>query len=136
IVVAGWDANGLGFDLARYNPDGTPDTTFGTNGQVTTPVGPTSTAWAVVIQSDGKNVAAGQSWTDSSGNFQFAVARYNLDGSLYNRLGTGGSVVTPIGVRSAIRDMTLQSDGDIVVAGTSFATTPLPGTFAVARYLA
>ena len=57
--------------MARYNSDGTLDTSFGTNGIVTTDFGETNDfAYSIVLQSDGKIVAAGYS------NASFALARY------------------------------------------------------------
>jgi uncharacterized delta-60 repeat protein len=123
------------FDLARYNLNGTLDTTFGSGGMATTPIGAYSEAWAVAIQADRKVVAAGQSEPDGTGHWQFALTRYNPDGSLDTTFGTGGIVTTPIGSNSYIRGMALQSNGDIVVAGTRNGSSTT-GNFLVARYLA
>jgi uncharacterized delta-60 repeat protein len=57
------------FAVVRYKPDGSLDASFGSGGQVTTPVNGFSEAHAVAIQSDGKIVVAG----DTNG---FGVARY------------------------------------------------------------
>jgi uncharacterized delta-60 repeat protein len=72
--------------------------------------------------------------------YEFAVIRYNLNGSLDTTFGSGGIVTTPI--RAALdegRAVAVQSDGKILVAGYSYAGAPdpnYPGTFdmAVARY--
>jgi len=65
------------------------DPTFGTGGKVTTDFGGgTDQAFAVALQPDGKIVAAGQA------NNDFALARYNPDGSLDNSFGTAGMVTT------------------------------------------
>jgi uncharacterized delta-60 repeat protein len=82
IVVAGSSNNGSNSDFAvvRYNSNGSLDTTFNTNGKVTTQVGSsTEEAKSVVLQSDGKIVVAGFSYNGS--NSDFAVVRYNSDGS-------------------------------------------------------
>src|SRR5207244_682378 len=78
------------------------DTTFDGDGKVTTtnfgytasdaPM--TSAAESVVIQPDGKILIAGSSGVDS--NLDFAVARYNTDGSLDATFGSGGTVVTSL----------------------------------------
>src|SRR5262249_22940477 len=60
------------YALARQNPDGTPDATFGTNGQVVTPFGNPGN---LTLQADGKIVVAGGSSTG------FGLARYNPDGT-------------------------------------------------------
>ncbi|MFN9914245.1 MAG: delta-60 repeat domain-containing protein, partial [Pirellulaceae bacterium] len=62
IVVAGWAANGSNdaFALVRYNAEGSLDTSFGTGGKVTTPVGTGADyGYSVTIQPDGKIVVAG-----------------------------------------------------------------------------
>jgi Domain of unknown function (DUF5122) beta-propeller len=64
------------FALARYKTDGALDTSFGNGGRVTTDFGESSdAAISVVVQPDGKIVAAGQAW--GSGGGDFALARYN-----------------------------------------------------------
>jgi uncharacterized delta-60 repeat protein len=127
IVVAGLtDAGGVpDFALARYNPDGSLDPTFGTGGQVTTDFsGGNDQAFGVAIQSDGKIVVAGVATID------FALVRYNPDGSLDTRFGTGGKVTTDFsGDSDHAHGVAIQPDGKIVVAGTAgFAE------FALARY--
>src|SRR5262245_56822401 len=72
---------------------GTLDTTFNGTGIVVTPIGISyDEADSVAVQSDGKIVAAGES--ETSGHFDFAVARYNADGSLDTSFNTTGKVVT------------------------------------------
>ena len=77
IVVAGnfHLGGGLGdFALARYNPDGSLDTGFGSAGKVTTDFGGIDDAFSVALQPDGKIVVAGRSYV--AGDDNFAVARY------------------------------------------------------------
>ncbi|HEX2713803.1 MAG TPA: delta-60 repeat domain-containing protein, partial [Candidatus Acidoferrales bacterium] len=64
------------FALARYNPDGSLDSTFGTGGKVTTDFGGNDNARAVTIQHDGKIVAAGEAFCCSLPTEVFALARY------------------------------------------------------------
>src|SRR5262245_4608612 len=80
--------------LARYNTDGTLDASFGNGGKVTTvfPNAVRSGAHAIVLQPDGKIVAAG--WAYSPSNWRFALARYNADGSPDAAFGAGGTVAT------------------------------------------
>lgn len=68
------------FALARYNADGSADTTFGVDGKVTTTIGTTSTGRAVAVQPDGKIVVAGN--TTLTDDAEFTLVRYNADGSL------------------------------------------------------
>lgn len=96
---------------------GTLDTSFGTDGKVTTDIGSDSDyASSVAIQNDGKIVVAGQAGSEP--NIDFALARYNNDGNLDTNFGTGG-IVTDIGGRNPASSLALQSDGKIVVAGNS-----------------
>jgi uncharacterized delta-60 repeat protein len=134
IVAAGSGFNAevrpVDFALARYNRDGTLDTTFGAGGRVLTTFAQNSLdrANAVVIQSDGKIVAAGS--TRSGPTSEFAVARYLPDGSLDPSFDGDGLVVTPIST-GVVFDLAVQSDGKLIAAGWSN-----PGGFdiAMARY--
>ena len=123
IVVAGQSYNGANYDFAvvRYNSDGSLDTSFNGTGKVTTPIGSSHDyAYAVAIQGDGKIVVAGDSY-NSSLNFDFAVVRYNSDGSLDTSFNGTGKVTTPIGSGSDYGyTMAIQADGKIVVAGQSY----------------
>jgi len=123
------------FAVVRYNSDGTLDTTFGTGGTVTTSVGPNwDTAYTLALQPDGKILAAGSSDGTSSGDF--AVVRYNSDGTLDTTFGTGGKVTTSVGPNYEwINTLALQLDGKILAAGISYgSTSTTSGDFAVVRY--
>jgi uncharacterized delta-60 repeat protein len=144
IVVAG-GTSASDFALARYTRDGKLDPTFGDDGQVVTNFG--CIAWypdcgmdseeeaqAVVVQADGKIVAAGSS--DVSGRTgekgccirAFALVRYLPDGSLDPSFGTEGKVVTPFPGNAYAEDLAIEPDGAIVAAGGG------AGYFALARY--
>src|SRR5262249_2754285 len=95
IVAAGFANGGSDddFALARFNADGSLDPTFGAAGKVTTLFGSSDDfISALVLQPDGKIVAAG--FTNNGTNDDFALARYNTDGSLDSTFGTGGKVTT------------------------------------------
>jgi len=139
IVVAGVassSSTGSDFALARYNTDGTLDTTFDTDGKVTTPVSAGADpdqAFAVAVQSDGKIVAAGFANSSTHGN-DFALVRYNADGSLDSAFGTAGIVTTDFSGRAdQAFAVAIQTDGKIVAAGS--ANNGATGNdFAIARY--
>jgi uncharacterized delta-60 repeat protein len=137
IVVAGsTDSSGNNdFAVVRYNTNGSLDMTFGTAGKVITPFSGSSddVGYGITIQSDGKIVVAGN--TDSSGNNDFAVVRYNTDGSLDTTFDTDGKVITPFSGSSDDfgTSVTIQSDGKIVVAG--YSNSNGNNDFAVVRYL-
>jgi uncharacterized delta-60 repeat protein len=89
----------------------------------------------VALQPDGRIVAAGVEGDDSGLGRDFALARYNADGSLDATFGSGGRVTTDFaGDVDDAQGVVLQPDGRIVVAGS--AITGSGGRdFAVARYL-
>jgi uncharacterized delta-60 repeat protein len=138
IVVAGlafFSSSDMSFALARYNSDGSLDTTFDVDGKVTTDFAPGSEgAEAVAIQADGKIVVAGSA-SFSGGVSDFALARYNSDGSLDTAFGSDGKVVTDFSSGDDdARAATIQSEGKIVAAGTTrLSFTGVP-QFALARY--
>lgn len=136
-VGVGFDgySNPISFALARYNADGTLDSSFGSGGEVTTTF-PTFTAAsgnAAVLQSDGKLIVAGMASSYSTGDV-FALARYNSDGTLDAKFGSGGLVATPLSTftQGGAQAVALQGDGKIVLTGT---VMDQGGTaFGVARY--
>jgi uncharacterized delta-60 repeat protein len=130
------------FELARYNPNGSLDTSFGTGGIVTTsfPVGG-SYAFALALQSDGKIIAAGTDYVDfhpseDSSNTDFALARYDPDGTLDTTFGSGGKVTTDFdGFNDDAFSVLIQADGKLVAVGS--AKNPADFyDFAAVRYLA
>ena len=121
--------------LARYNANGTPDTTnlVGGTGLVTTDVNSSrdDLAFAVVLQPDGKIIAVGTSFTMSD---SVVVIRYNANGTLDSTFGSGGITVTslPSADWTAFA-ATLQADGKLLVAGRSCASSGVTG-FLLLRY--
>src|SRR5664279_1818098 len=93
LVAVGSFRGPMGFDfaVARYNPDGSPDTTFGTGGVATWDLGLTDIANAVAIQSDGKIVVAG-SVAFLATPPGIALLRFNANGTLDPTFGVGGLV--------------------------------------------
>ena len=103
------------------------DPTFGSGGIVLTS-GLTSggvsfqlyQAWAMAIQPDGKIVVVGEGIRNPPSvlNWDFAVVRYNPDGSLDTSFGGTGIVVTQLSVNfDGATSVAIQADGKIVVAG-------------------
>jgi uncharacterized delta-60 repeat protein len=135
IVVAGFVScqPSLGrtadFALIRYNQsDGSLDTTFGSNrsGIVVTSTASVDEARALAIQSDGKIVVAGGTYTNTGGIFDdtpvaMAMARYTTSGSLDPSFGNGGWVILKPSTSSAASasGVAIQADGKIVVGGYS-----------------
>ena len=116
------------------------DTSFNSTGYRVTPF-PAGNAEAadVAVQGDGKVVAVGTAYGSSPGSRQFAVARYDADGTMDETFGTGGLVTTPLGESSSSANaVAVQPDGKIVVGGMAWLDPPGPAgpahSFALARY--
>ncbi len=140
IVVAGTDAGNRAFAVARYNPDGSPDTDFGGgDGKVTTGIGFSyEVAKAVALQSDGKIVAVGTTWDGNGSQWgHFSLVRYNPDGSLDLTFGGGDGIVVTENLGTgwvAANAVAIQADGKIVAAGsTDYVLYDFP-EMAVIRY--
>jgi uncharacterized delta-60 repeat protein len=119
IVIAGLsgtDPNYL-IAVARFLPDGSLDSSFGTAGKVTTPVvGSDDRGNCLAIQADGKIVVAGSSKVSLTRN-DIAVVRYLSDGTLDTTFGTGGKMTTRLtGGYDAATGVAMQNDGKIVIA--------------------
>jgi uncharacterized delta-60 repeat protein len=124
------------FALARYNADGTPDTTFGAGGQVSTDFdGLEDDAFSVLIQPDGKIIAVGSA-NDPASFYDFAAVRYLSNGTIDTTFGVGGKVQTDFGDQNfdRARSAALQADGRIVAAGFAISQNGGVQNFAVARY--
>src|SRR5262249_13154175 len=128
------------FAVARFNPNGSLDTTFGPKGSglVITDVGGGgfTEAWAVVLQSDGKIIAAGDRY---GSNEDFALVRYNANGTLDTSFGTGGIVTTDLqsGSNDEIHGLSLETVVDAgghsstKIVAVGYVTGP---RFPLARY--
>jgi uncharacterized delta-60 repeat protein len=132
ILLAG--NSGSDIVLARYNADGSFDTSFGTNGIVITDIaGYYDIAFKVLLQPDGKIIAAGYSGQTMA--YDFLIVRYLANGTLDNSFGTGGKTLTPIGTTEDIgKSAVLQPDGKIVVGGYYWDAAFTDIDFGFARY--
>jgi uncharacterized delta-60 repeat protein len=141
IVVVG--EIGDDFAVARYNSDGSLDTSFDTDGWLTTDLaGRVDGAYSATMQSNDKILVVGSSSGD------FAMVRYNLDGSLDTSFDADGLVTTdfPVGIedyQSYERAISVDilSDGKIMITGIRRTFFVAPGSpllvdddFAVVRY--
>jgi uncharacterized delta-60 repeat protein len=119
IVVVGrkdFESGGFGFAVARYQPNGTLDRTFGGDGVVVTRIGDFAEAHSVAVDRRGRIVAAGEGSCRLA--TCFAVVRYHRDGSLDPSFGGDGiSVVRFPRGGSRAYALALQGDGRIVLAG-------------------
>lgn len=123
------------FALARYNLNGSLDTSFDTDGKVLTDVvlSRSEYIYAMHVDDDGKIVVAGYAQVDE-GEDRFVLARYNIDGSLDSSFGIDGIVLTEFPSSSSARayDMDIDREGKILAGGSVLAGGGY--CFAMARY--
>jgi uncharacterized delta-60 repeat protein len=115
VAVGRTDAAGFthtDFGVVRYRPGGTPDPGFDADGIVTTDIlGGGDQANAVAVQPDGKTVVAGFALRNGIDG-DFAVVRYNADGTRDQSFGTDGTVTTDLGTRGDdARALVIEPDG-------------------------
>ena len=132
IVVAGMAAGTLGggggFALARVNANGSPDTSFSSDGRKTVDFGDSDEATAVALQADGKIVAVGR-----SGSGDFAIARFNANGSLDTSFSGDGRKTASFGdFEGGATGVALQGNGKIVAVGGRLTGSDYD--FALARF--
>ncbi|XZE33950.1 cadherin domain-containing protein [Pirellulaceae bacterium SH501] len=124
VVISG--SLGSDFFIARYNNDGSKDASFGTNGLVTTDLASgADTGRGLTVQADGKYVVAGEAYNGSS--YDYALVRYNTNGTLDTSFGGTGKVTIDLGTNSLDQGYAVrtQSDGKIVMTGfTTSGGTP------------
>ncbi len=106
------------------------DTSFNGTGYTTTDFGASSFAQGAAVQGD-KTVVVGGVF-DTQGDF--AVARYNKDGSLDQSFGSGGKVTTDFGGGDDLADAVAVQGDKIVVAGFTTSDAGATDQVAIARY--
>lgn len=124
----------LSFAYSVQAAPGDLDVSFGGDGRVTTDFsGLTDEVLAIAIQADGKIVVAGRTNPGIGTGIDFALARYNPDGSLDATFGSNGIVTTDFAIGGDTANaLAIQADGKIVAAGIAFIGS---NDFALARYL-
>ncbi len=134
ILLGGFCSNGTDDDfcIARFNSDGTLDTTFGNSGKVIQPIGSSDDiGQSLVILPDGKILLGGFCYNRS--NKDFCIARFNSDGILDTTFGNSGKVIQPIGSSDDIgRSLVIQPNGKILLGG--FCYNRNNDDFCIARF--
>jgi uncharacterized delta-60 repeat protein len=136
IVVAGYALIGSDFDfaVARYNPNGTLDTSFNGTGKRTVDVagnGHDDFIKGIVLDSQGRIVAAGFAFNGTADDF--AVARFLPDGNIDTSFNNGqGFIKTSLGSNAVANAVALDSQGRIILAG--YALVGSDDDFALIRY--
>jgi uncharacterized delta-60 repeat protein len=106
------------------------DTTFGTAGKTTTPIGTTDDGSSIALQPDGKIILAG---LVNMTNYDFGLARYNTDGSLDTSFNYTGKITTDIAAgNDYTRAVLVQPNGRVIIAGSG--TVAGKSVFALIRY--
>jgi uncharacterized delta-60 repeat protein len=103
--------------LFRYTLDGTLDTSFGSGGVVSIQPGTDNVLKSLLVQPDGRIVAVGSAVNSASQRI-WALARFNVDGSLDSSFGSGGITTSNITGNDWAQGSALQPNGQIVVTGT------------------
>jgi uncharacterized delta-60 repeat protein len=145
LVAAGFDNVSIAteaFGVVRYNANGSLDTAFGTKGRALTSfTNFINSPAAMALQSDGKIIVVGNATSADGKLSEFAIARWNTNGTLDSSFGSGGKVTTNFvgvmtgGVSNPATAVILQGDGKIIVAGVASQAARLPHLTALARYL-
>ena len=123
--------------MVRYKSNGSPDSSFGLWGKVMVAFAADYNEFTgVQLNADGKLMASGYiySWHDSTA--QFALLRFNPDGTPDNTFGIGGAVFSSFGNTYRISQSQCsvkQADGKIVLAGTADGNN-VTTSVALARY--
>ncbi|MEO7960719.1 MAG: T9SS type A sorting domain-containing protein [Ginsengibacter sp.] len=130
IIAGGKAANGSNNDLAiaRYTADGNLDASFEGDGKLTAGLVAFNTSYTCTqVQKDGKIVTAGKAWNGN--DFDFAVARYNKDGSLDNTFSGDGKQITDFNAEDNYANaIAIQNDGKIIIAGSAIVRYNIDGS--------
>lgn len=106
----------------RFNADGTRDASFGVGGTASTTIGASQLGRRIALQTDGKIVVVGNA--NAFGTSDFAIVRFNPNGSLDSTFSGDGKAVFGLGAAADDAfDAVIQADGKIVVVGTTVGAT-------------
>jgi uncharacterized delta-60 repeat protein len=136
ILLGGSCSNGSNNDfcIARFNSDGTLDTTFGSSGKVIQPIGSSDDIGrSLAIQPNGKILFGG--YCQGVSNNDFCIARFNSNGTLDTSFGTSGKVIQHIGSYYDYcygQSLAIQSDGKILLGGN--CSNGINLDFCIARF--
>lgn len=125
IITVGYEEattnmNPTNIALIRYNSDGSLDNTFNLKGTLINHFlgGKKSKFSCSTVQTDGKILAAGNTWNGK--NYDFVVVRFNTNGSLDNTFSSDGIQTMDFGSNDYAKSIAVQSDGKIVVVGGTY----------------
>lgn len=119
IVIGGYTQVGstYQFGLVRLNPDGSPDTGFGTGGIVRTPIDQSAVVRSLRILPDGRILALGLAHNGTQ--YNLALAQYDVDGTLDDTFsGDGTNIVDMRGALYGVNIVGMLPDGGVLISGT------------------
>jgi len=124
-------SNNYNINLAKYNIDGTLDTTFSDDGKLLID-GPGQRDFVndIKILNDQSILMAGHSIINNN-QLRFMLLKLDPDGSFATGFGTGGAVITPMSGSSTINTIIVNEDNIIAVGS---ANTGTDSSFAMAKY--
>jgi len=112
------------FGVVRFNADGSIDRSYGHNGyNIATSGIDFAYATSGAIQPDNKVLVAGEGEIDGMDTRGAMVSRFNADGSLDTNFATQGTFyinLNSAGYSEGANDVTVQSDGKILIAGETY----------------
>jgi uncharacterized delta-60 repeat protein len=118
-ILVGGPTGPTGTTVARLQPNGSLDGTFGTGGFATLAAGSGVLSMLdLALQADGRIVVTGSAQDVSVPGIQVGTARFTSSGQPDNTFGTGGVVRTDLGPQDDVGiAVAVQPDGRIVVGG-------------------
>lgn len=133
IVIAGYSGDNIA--LAKYNTNGILDSNFGKGGKVSMNNFPPVSQNSLAIQSDGKIIVCGNTNITPSNSYGFSLTRFNTDGTPDSSFGVNGNITTDIKTgHDYAQCLSLQSDGKIVIGGSSRDSSTSPANFTLVRF--
>lgn len=117
--------------LFKYNANGTPDNSFGTNGYKTNSLSPSNLdnfPTSIKLTPTGKLVVGGYIYNGS--NYDLILSRYFLNGSLDNTFNGNGKVVVDLGGNDVISAIKVLKNGEILAVGPTQTTSSYNTTLA------
>jgi uncharacterized delta-60 repeat protein len=120
----------IAYSVLVFPQAGSPDLSFGGNGKLITLVGSHDCAAnGVALQQDGKIVVAGNYYNTTSKTHDFAIVRYNTNGSLDNSFAGNGKAAVDFGFEDKANAIAIQQDGKIIAAGYSVRSSDIDSVF-------
>jgi uncharacterized delta-60 repeat protein len=123
------------FMTIRLNSNGTLDNTFNGTGKILTTFNLSNCfAHSIALQTDGKIVVGGQNYNGAY--YDFALARYNSNGTLDNTFGISGKKTFSVSTKDDYcNEIAIQPNGRIVAAGITAKAAGGYRAVAVVRFL-